>query len=529
MRTVRDACRELMRAWGTTTVFGNPGSTELPFLGDWPDDFRYVLALQESCVVAMADGYAQFSGGPVVVNLHSSGGVGHGLGGLVTAYRNRTPLVVIAGQQARELLTGDPFLGAIDAPEFPKPYVKWSNQPARAADVPAALARALQIATQPPYGPVFLSVPVDDWDQPAGPVPLRPRTAGFGPDAAAIAEVARALDASERPALVVGASVDADHAVEEVVRLAERTRAAVWASPMSPRCAFPEDHALFAGFLPPARKQLTQALSAYDCVVALGASAFTYHVQTPEDGPDLPPLHLIHDDPDVLAWAPEGTGLLATPKLAAQALLEQVTDSGRSAPSPRERAAEPAAPAVGGLMSGAYVLAALSEALPSDGVLVEEIPSHRNDLHDHLPITSRDRGFFTMASGVLGWGLPAAVGVRMVSGDRPVVAVIGDGSAMYGIQALWTAAREHVPVTFVILDNTQYGALRSMADSAGVAKVPGTELGGLDFTALAKGMGCAARAVHTPEQLREALAGLGTTTVPTLLHVRVDPGYESLY
>ncbi|MFC0436001.1 benzoylformate decarboxylase [Kutzneria buriramensis] len=526
MGSVRDVTRDLLRSWGCTTVFGNPGSTELPFLADWPDDFRYVLGLHESSVVAMADGYAQFSGRPAVVNLHSSGGVGHGLGSLVTAFRNRTPLLVIAGQQARSLLNGEPFLGAIDAPEFPRPYVKWSAQPARAADVPAALARALHMATQPPQGPVFVSVPVDDWDQPGVDVPSRPQVTGFAPDRDAVAALAAALDASERPAIVFGASVDADDAVEDAITLAERTNAAVWASPMSSRCSFPEDHPLFAGFLPPADRQLRLTLQAYDRVLVIGAPAFVYHVETPADGPELPPLHLVHDDPTALSWAPAGAGLLSTPGRAIRALNALVAPASRPAPSPRPQAAAPAATVP---MTGAYVLAAVRRALPADGVIVEEVPSHRNDLREHLPITARGRGFFTIASGVLGYGLPGAVGVSLAAPERPVIAVVGDGSAMYGIQALWTAAKEHAPVTFVVLDNTQYGALRSMADSAGVAKVPGVDLGGLDFCALAAGMGCRSRLVEHPSELDEALAAAVRSTEPAVLHVRVDPGYSPLY
>ena len=526
MASVRDLTRDLLRSWGCTTVFGNPGSTELPFLADWPDDFRYVLGLHESSVVAMADGYAQFSGRPVVVNLHSSGGVGHGLGSLVTAFRNRTPLVVVAGQQARSLLNGEPFLGAIDAPEFPRPYVKWSAQPARAADVPAALARGLLLATQPPQGPVFVSVPVDDWNQPGVDVPSRPQVTGFGPDQAALEAVAAALNAAERPAIVLGASVDADEAVEDAIALAERTRAAVWASPMSSRSSFPEDHPLFAGFLPPADRQLRLTLQAYDFVLVIGAPAFVHHVETPADGPELPPLHLVHDDPTALSWAPAGAGLLSTPRRAIRGLLELVRSASRPAPTLRHRAAEPAATVP---MTGAYVLAAVRRALPADGVIVEEAPSHRNDLHEHLPITARGRGFFTIASGVLGYGLPGAVGVALAAPERPVVAVVGDGSAMYGIQALWTAVKEHAPVTFVVLDNTQYAALRSMAESAGVAKMPGIDLGGLDFCALAAGMGCRSRLVERPEELDEALAAAVAASEPVVLHVRVDPGYSPLY
>src|SRR5262245_45774295 len=162
---VREAAFRLFRTFGLTTIFGNPGSTELPMFRDFPADFRYVLGLQESIAVGMADGFAQATRRAALVNLHSATGVGHALGNIFTAYRNQTPLVITAGQQARSILPFEPFLYAQQATEFPKPYVKWSCEPARAADVPAAIARAYYTAMQPPRGPTFVSIPVDDWDR----------------------------------------------------------------------------------------------------------------------------------------------------------------------------------------------------------------------------------------------------------------------------------------------------------------------------------------------------------------------------
>ena len=170
MGTVRQVTMDLLRDVGMTTVFGNPGSTEIPFLADWPNDLRYILALQEASAVAMADGYARATGRAAFVSLHSAAGVGHALGNVFTAFRNQAPLVITGGQQSRSLLALRPFLGATDAPEFPKPYVKWSCEPARAEDVPAAIAHAWHIAMQPPCGPTFVSIPMDDWAVPARPV-----------------------------------------------------------------------------------------------------------------------------------------------------------------------------------------------------------------------------------------------------------------------------------------------------------------------------------------------------------------------
>src|SRR3954470_898332 len=212
MSNVRDAAFALFRDFGMTMIFGNPGSTELPMFRDFPDDFRYALALQESVAVAMADGFAQATGRPGLVNLHSAAGVGHGLGNVFTAFRNRTPLVVVAGQQARSLLVGEPFLFAERPAEFGEPYVKFSREPARAADVPATLARAIHVASTPPCGPVLVSVPVDDWDRPAEPVPAHDVAGAVAGDPDALADAAARLAAARAPAFVVGGEVDRDGA-----------------------------------------------------------------------------------------------------------------------------------------------------------------------------------------------------------------------------------------------------------------------------------------------------------------------------
>ncbi|MBB5153843.1 benzoylformate decarboxylase [Saccharopolyspora phatthalungensis] len=526
-RTVRDITRGLMRELGLTTVFGNPGTTEVPFLTGWPDDFRYVLGLQESAVVAMADGYAQSRREPVLVNLHSAGGVGHAQGAIFTAYRNRTPMIVTAGQQTRSLMFDEPFLGATDATTFPKPYVKWSYEPARAADVPAALMRAYQLATTPPYGPVFVSIPADDWDQPGVPVTARPRTPGFAPAPTAVTELADALRRCERPAFVVGPAVDADGAVADMVELAEKTQAAVFAAPMSPRCSFPEDHPQFAGFLQPERRLLSAELAEHDLVVVWGAPAFTFHVYRGESETELPDLFLVHDDPDVLARARQGRGVLGTLAHSLRQVNGRVEASQRSAP---ETYARPPKPIASTPLTAAYVFDTIAEALPEDAAVVEETPSHRNDLHEYFPIRSTDGGFFTCFSGALGYGIGAAVGVAMADPSRRTVALIGDGSSMYGIQSVWTAVREQAPVTFVIMDNARYAAVAVLGAAAGGSKLPGVELGGIDFAALATSLGCPAKLIRTPKDLNAALAEEFTGKPgPTLLHVKVNPAHRHLY
>jgi benzoylformate decarboxylase len=337
--TVREAAFDLFRAFGMTTIFGNPGSTELPMFRDFPADFRYVLALQESVAVGMADGYAQATRNAALVNLHSATGLGHALGAVFTAYKNQTPLVITAGQQARSMLPFEPFLFAEKAAEFPKPYVKWSCEPARAEDVPAAIARAYYTAMQPPRGPTFVSVPVDDWDRFCDPV--EPRRLGMvvRGDPAMLAEIAEALCACLRPALVVGAAVARDDAWDEVVALAERHQAAVWAAPNSGRNSFPEDHPLFAGFLAADREKIVASLDGHDLILVLGAPVFTYHVEGLGGHiPDGARLFQLTGDPTTAAWAPVGLAVVTNLRSGIRDLLDG-PDPGPGRHRPRDRRA----------------------------------------------------------------------------------------------------------------------------------------------------------------------------------------------
>jgi benzoylformate decarboxylase len=265
--TVRDAVFDLLRELDICTIFGNPGSTELAFLTPWPADLRYVLALQEASAVAMADAYAQATGNAAFVNLHSATGLGNGLGTLYTAFRNQSPLIVSAGQQTRSLLPYDPYLGAERPTEFPWPYVKWACEPARAEDVPVAIAQAYSIAMERPRGPVFVSIPADDWDRPTVPVHARRHTWDVVPLQESIAELADALAASNKPAFVVGSEVDPQEAYGLAIELAEHLNIPVFEAPNSSRSSFPEDHRLFAGILPAIPERLSEILQSFDLVV----------------------------------------------------------------------------------------------------------------------------------------------------------------------------------------------------------------------------------------------------------------------
>ncbi|KKK04494.1 benzoylformate decarboxylase [Micromonospora sp. HK10] len=519
MATVRDTTYDLLRDLGLQTVFGNPGSTEEPFLQDFPADFRYVHALQEASAVAMADGYAQATGRPAHVNLHTAPGTGNGMGNLVTAWHNRTPLIVTAGQQTREMLLIEPRLANLRATELTQPYVKWAHEPARAQDIPAAFLRAYATAVQPPAGPVFLSLPMDDWARPADPPPQRRTVATrVAPDPDRLRDFAAVLAGSRAPVLVLGAAVDRADAWPAAVALAERLAAPVWSAPAPERAVFPEDHPHFRGVLPYAIGPLAEALHGHDTVLVVGAPVFRYYPHVPGDylPGDARLLH-VTDDPDEAARAPVGESLLGDAGLTLATLGELLPAAGRAAPAARSA---PPPPEVGDPPSADALFAALAAQWPADGVLVQESPSNLAALRRRLRV-SRPRSYFTMASGGLGFGLPAAVGIALAERDsgrnRPVVAVIGDGSFHYSVQALWTAAQLRLPLPVLVPVNQQYAILKAFAELKHAPGVPALDLPGLDVTAIARGYGCASRVVESPDALGPALRAALAADRPTVL------------
>src|SRR3984885_10713532 len=276
--TVHDATYNLLRKLGLTTIFGNPGSTEQPFLKNFPSDFKYVLGLQEASVVAMADRYAQATKKPVLVSLHSSAGSGNGMGNIIGAYMNKTPLIIIAGQQTREMVLGETYLANKEETMLPKPWVKWSYQPVRAQDVPAAIMRAYAIALQPPAGPVYLSVPLDDWDQPAlGDAVVRSVSTRYSPDPERLAQFAEKIRKSKNPVLLYGPEIERAGGWDDGIKFAERLRAPVYISPLSDKASFPQTHPQFRGMAPFAIGALSKKLRGHDLVIVVGAQVFRYY------------------------------------------------------------------------------------------------------------------------------------------------------------------------------------------------------------------------------------------------------------
>jgi benzoylformate decarboxylase len=527
MASVREVAFELFREHGMTTIFGNPGSTELPMLAEFPDDFRYVLGLQEAVAVGMADGYAQASGRPTHVNLHTAPGVGNGMGAIFNAQANHSPLVVTAGQQVRAHITMQANLTNRDATRVVHPFVKWSFEPPRAQDVPHALARAIHTASLAPKGPAFVSLPMDDWTEEADAESTRvvQRTAEprMGPDPAAIESLAQRLSSASSPVLVAGPDIDAAGAWDDAVALAERQRLPVFASPApgGGRLGFPEGHPLSQGVLPPAIGPVTETLKGRDLILVVGSSVFPYYPYIP--GPLLPEgasLVAITSDPEEAARAPMGDVILADVGLAMRALLDEVGEANRAEPDPLP---EPVGGDETDPLTPTMVNRTLGDVFPDDGIVVLESPSSTLSLRNQLRLSAPGSYYFG-AGGGLGFGLAGALGVQLAQPDRPVVCVLGEGSVQYAVTGFWTAAAYDVPVTFLVLRNQEYSILKWFADIEEVQGAPGLDLPALDVAGVAQAYGVSSKRVSGREELQEALKAAIGSSKPELIEVPVAPG-----
>ena len=526
-RTVRDATLDVMRTLSLTTIFSNPGSTEIAFLVDLPDDLRFVLALHEGSVVGLATGYALGRGEPAFALLHTTAGLGNAVSALATARVNRAPLVVMVGQQDRRHLAQEPFLaGRLHglAGEYPI----FVDQPVRAQDVPGAIVRAHHAAATA-RGPALVIVPMDDWLAPApeahevlGPERIV-RARGAAPEA--IDELAALLEAAEAPAIVAGAGADTPAGWAALVALAERLACPVFSEAFGARAGFPQDHPLFAGTLSHARSRLRETLSPFDTILAVGAPIFRQYNYEP--GPLVNPgtrLAQVTDDPDEAHRSPSELTVLAEPSAVCAGLAERLEQrSGQ--PAPRAQPEPPPPPNPGEPLRPHHVFAALAERLPRDAVLVEESPSSRPELNARVP-TRAPMGLVSAAMGGLGFALPGTTGLRMALPDRPVLTVVGDGSSMYAIQALWSAARYGVGALFLVMANGRYAVMDALAAATGKeAPWPGFEA--VDITAMARALGCPAERIETYDDLLarfdEVLPTLADRDTPLVLEIVVAP------
>jgi benzoylformate decarboxylase len=525
--SVRDSTFEVLRRHGLTTLFANPGSTEVPFLAGLPDDLRFVLALHESSVVGLATGYALARGEPALALLHTTAGLGNAVGALATARVNRAPLVVLVGQQDRRHLVFEPFLaghlGGL-AGEYPV----WVDQPVRAQDVPGAVARAYHEAATG-RGPALVIVHMDDWAAPAGGEreDAAPRRVlrGAAAEPAVVDELAAFLADARSPALVVGAGADSPEAWTAIAELAERLVAPVFQESFGARAGFPQDHRLFVGVLPADRPRLRERLAPYDTVLAVGAPVFRQSPYAPGRFTAAGTrIALISDDPAEVHRSPADLAVLAPPADVCRGLAARLPQREAPTPSTYEPPPPPEPPAPGAPLRAGHVLAALAERLPRDAVVVEEVPVDRPELHDRL-LAREPLGFLSAGMGGLGFALAGATGVRMALSERPVVAVVGDGSSVYGIQALWSASNYDVGVLFVILSNGGYAIMDRLAERHALpAPWPSFHV---DVAGLARAFGCAARRIERYDELvrelDEIVPRLASMRAPLLLDVVVEP------
>jgi benzoylformate decarboxylase len=399
----------------------------------------------------------------------------------------------------------------------------------RAQDVPGAIDRAYHEAATA-RGPALVVVPMDDWlqetdldreDASAERV-LRARAV----DDTVVDELAAFLDAAVAPALVVGAGAGDEECWSALTELAERLVAPVFQESFGARAGFPQDHRLFAGFLPADRPRLRERLAPYDAVLVVGAGAFRQSPWTP--GRFTAPgtrLALVSADPAEVHRSPVELAVLAPPDAVARALAQRLRARDATPPQQFRSPPPPDPPASGEPLTAGHVLAALAQRLPADAVVVEEAPVDRPEIHDRL-LARTPLGFVSAAMGGLGFAVPGAAGLRMALPDRPVVAVIGDGSSLYGIQGLWSAAHYGAGVLYVILSNGGYAIMDRLAERTG-DEGPWPGFGEIEIAALAKGLGCSTRRISTHEELLaaldEAMPSLVDRQEPLLLDVVIAP------
>jgi benzoylformate decarboxylase len=548
--TGKRAFLELLKQEGVDIIFGNPGTTELPLMDALAteNDLRYVLALQEAVVVGMADGYAQASGRLAVVNLHVTPGLGNAMGMLYDAQKAGSPLLVTAGQHDLDFNATEPILWA-DLPTLARPLVKWAAEVQRLADLPRLVHRAAKTALAPPTGPVFLSLPGDILKA-EGEVDLSAPTrvaARLRGDAAAVAEAAAVLAQAKRPVIFAGDAVAQSRAHAELVELAEALGAPVYAEIVPSTASFPASHPLFRGAMTRMQEPIRKILEQHDVLLSVGGDLFTLSLPSAIDPmpDDLTLVHLDNDPWELGKNYPPKVAILGDPQATlpeiTKALRERMTAGERAAARERLEAAKAATLAEReALIAKAHarandtplqamsVLAAIGAMLPADAVVIDETVSSAAGLRSFLR-SDDPQSFYGLRGGGIGWGLPAALGVKLALPERPVVALVGDGSAMYTCQALWTAAHDHIAVVFVILNNTSYRILKQRlrahrGAAAQVDRYVGMELVDppIDYVGLARSLGVAAERATTVHETTDLVARGLKSGAPLLIDVPID-------
>lgn len=550
-----EALLEVLAAARITHLFGNPGTTELPLNAALTHDsrFRYHFGIQEIPVLAMADGYTMASGRPSVVNLHVSCGLGNAMGMLYNAHCEGTPLIVTAGQQDTRLRLGDPVLAG-DLVSVARPWTKWSYEVQRADDIPTAVRRAIQIALAPPTGPVFLSLPLDlqlaQIEQPdlAPPTLVDPRVM---PSSTALDAAARVLADARNPVILAGSRVTESGGCDELAALAELLGAPVYAEGTTSHGRLPlrTDHPHYRSVLGYWSRDIHAQLAPHDVALAVGLNLFRLYIHGPPERPLPAQLRVVQLDNnsyeigknytvEVPLWGDPRTGLselrvrlqrAQTAAARAAALARcQTLAAERHAQQDELRRTITAQQATRPLTSLAF-MHAVAQALPDNTAVVEEAITTHQNLLEKLGVMRDPAAHFAHRGWALGWGLGCALGVKLAWPDRPVLGLLGDGSALYGIQGLWSAAHHQIPVTFVIANNRQYKILKVCGDVLEMPELrepqcPGINISGpaVDFVGLARSLGVQAERIAEPEQLTARLRTTLAGDRPYLIEVPIE-------
>ena len=531
--TGNDVLLEVLRTEGVKHIFGNPGSTELPLIDALAevDDIHYVLALQEATAVAMADGYAQATGKPAFLNLHTSAGVGNAIGNLTNAKANGAPLVVTAGQQHYGHIVADPLLSG-DLVGLARAVSKWAHEVRTRGELGTVVRRAFHDAASPPPSPVFVSIPMDILDESSDDAapPASRIDRGVVPER--LDDLADALQSAERLCIVAGEELAASPGgVEALVAVAEALGVRVHGAPLHSAVVFPTTHPLWAGPLPPAAALINKTLSDYDVVFHVGGQPFLVYPYT--DGSPLPDgvelVHLTSDAYQLGRTYPTRLGLLGDVGATLRALrplLPEPKDAGARDDEGFEQRARDRYDDVP--MQPMAAVHALLRALPDDAAVVDEAITTGAYVRGFHRATRPGRYFFCRGGG-LGWGMPAAAGVSLAYDKEPVLCVVGDGSAMYSPQALWTAAHEGLPVLFAVVNNGQYLILKNNLRSRQGASVKSDrfvamdiEEPPIDYVALAKSMGVDALAVEKATDVGDAARAAWDAGKPYLLELPIS-------
>ena len=551
----KQAFLQILKQEGVECMFGNPGTTELPLMDGLArePDIRYVLALQESVAIAMADGYAHASGKLAAVNVHTSPGLGNAMGMLYDAHMSGAPMLLTAGQHDQAMNLTEPILWS-DLPPVARPFVKWSHEITRLEDLPRAVRRAVKTAHAHPSGPVFISLPVDvlnaerELDLLAS-TRIAPRIRG---DAGAIEAAADLLARAKRPVIVAGDAVTQGDALAEMAEVAELLGAPVYGECVPSTCSFPFTHPLYAGPFPRLGPPIRNMLMGHDLLFSVGGDLFT--LSLPSDVEPMPEgMTVVHMDTD--PWQlgknyPAQVAILGDPKATLPDLAEALRKR-LGAGTRKERAAKIAelsaahgaateklrakarAEVGSSPISPLALVGAVADVVPDDAIIVDESISSSHGVRN-LFRAQDQRSFYGLRGGGIGWGLPATLGVKLAQPARPVVGLIGDGSAMYTIQALWTAAHESIPCVYVIFNNASYRILkqRTLAlkgFSAEDDQYVGMDLVNprIDYVGMAKALGVPGELVEKGVDIGAAVKRGLASGGPYLVDVHIDSAFKN--